>query len=113
MPETWIDPGSLEGDALTQWYLRSPADIERERQEAAARRYQNFFEGPGNDPDPQFGREVPASSLDADPGFAIPTPSRGHRSGIHLGPSRPEQISKRQGGDGRPAHRPELACDQH
>ena len=43
MPESWIDPESLEGDALTQWYLRSPVDVERERQEAAARRYEDFF----------------------------------------------------------------------
>ncbi|MDB5427768.1 MAG: hypothetical protein JWR47_225 [Phenylobacterium sp.] len=75
MSESWIDPGSLEGDALTQWYLRSPADIERERQEASARRYQDFFYGaPGNDPDPEFGREVP-SSQDIDPGLAISSPS--------------------------------------
>ena len=25
-----IDPARLNGDALTQWYLRSPADIEEE-----------------------------------------------------------------------------------
>jgi hypothetical protein len=50
--------------------------VERERQEAAARRYQDFFfEGPGNDPDPKFGREVPASSRDIDPSFAVPAPS--------------------------------------
>jgi hypothetical protein len=71
-----IDPARLQGDALTQWYLRSPADVERERQEAAARRYQNFFYGGGGtDPDPSFGRDVPASSQDIDPGFAMPTPS--------------------------------------
>ena len=76
MPDSWIDPASLEGDARTQWYLRSPADVERERQEAEARRYQDFFYGEqGNDPDPGFGREVPASSRDIDPGFAMPAPS--------------------------------------
>lgn len=45
MPDGWTDPGSLDGDALTQWYLRSPADIEQERQAAADRRYQNYFYG--------------------------------------------------------------------
>jgi hypothetical protein len=71
--EGWTDPASLEGDALTQWYLRSPADIERERQAAAARRYQDFFYG-GAAADPEFGRGVPASSQDIDPGFAVPAP---------------------------------------
>lgn len=43
MPDGWTDPAGLDGDALTQWYLRSPADIEQERKAAADRRYQNFF----------------------------------------------------------------------
>jgi hypothetical protein len=75
--ESWIDPGSLEGDALRQWYLRSPADVERERQEAAARRYQDFFHGsaPGNDPDPQFDDEAPASSQGIASGLATSAPS--------------------------------------
>ena len=38
-----IDPGALEGDALRRWYMRSPAEIEQERQRAAARRYEDFF----------------------------------------------------------------------
>jgi hypothetical protein len=75
LSEDWTDPGSLEGDALTQWYLRSPADIERGRQTAAARRYQDFFYG-GAAADPAFGRGVPASSQDIDPGFSIPGPSK-------------------------------------
>jgi hypothetical protein len=74
--DSWTDPASLQGDALTQWYLRSPADVERERQAAAAQRYQDFFHGgSGNDPDPGFGREVPASSRGIDPGFAITAPA--------------------------------------
>ena len=36
MTDSWTDPASLQGDALTQWYLRSPADVERQRQTAAA-----------------------------------------------------------------------------
>jgi hypothetical protein len=73
--DSWTDPGSLEGDALTQWYLKSPADVDRERQDAAARRYRDFFYGgPGDDPDPEFNGEVLASSRDIDPGFAMPAP---------------------------------------
>jgi hypothetical protein len=71
MPDEQIDPASLQGDALTQWYLRSPADIEDERQAAAARRYQEFFGGyPGADPDPGFDRGYEAPAHDIDPGFS-------------------------------------------
>jgi len=73
--EGWTDPGRLEGDALRQWYLRSPADIERERQAVMARHYRDFFYG-GAAADPEFGRGVPASSQDIDPGFSIPGPSK-------------------------------------
>ena len=39
-----VDPGTLEGDDLrTCWYMRSPEEIEQERAEAAAQRYQDFF----------------------------------------------------------------------
>jgi hypothetical protein len=41
-----IDPARLEGDDLTRWYLRSPAEIERARQIAAAQRYDDFFGSP-------------------------------------------------------------------
>lgn len=76
MSEGWTDPGSLDGDALTRWYLRSPADIEQERQGAAARRYQDFFYGPsGPDPDPGFAREAPTPERDVDPNFAVSVPS--------------------------------------
>jgi len=43
MAYSQIDPARLDGDALTRWYLRSPADIEQERQAAAAQAYDNFF----------------------------------------------------------------------
>jgi hypothetical protein len=42
-----IDPARLEGEALRRWYLRSPADIENERQDAAAQRYDTFFSRSG------------------------------------------------------------------
>lgn len=34
---------SLQGEALRRWYLRSPDDIEQERQNARTLRYQAFF----------------------------------------------------------------------
>jgi hypothetical protein len=61
-----IDPARLDGDALRQWYLRSPDDIEQERQEAAAQRYRDFFgANDGVDPDPGFnaGFETPTRNL--------------------------------------------------
>lgn len=38
-----IDPARLEGDALRRWYLRSPDEIEEERQRGAAQTYDAFF----------------------------------------------------------------------
>lgn len=80
MPDNWPDPGSLDpaslqGDALTRWYLRSPIDIERERQAGEARRFQDFFYG-STAADTGFGRGGPASRQDVDPGFSIPLPSK-------------------------------------
>ncbi|MDB5437504.1 MAG: hypothetical protein JWR47_3761 [Phenylobacterium sp.] len=44
-----VDPARLQGEALSRWYLRSPADIEQERQERAAKAHEDFFasSGPG------------------------------------------------------------------
>lgn len=64
-----IDPARLQGDALTQWYVRSPDDIEQERQEAAAQRYRGFF-GATNDsvvPDPGFDAGSAMPNRDVDP----------------------------------------------
>lgn len=89
-----VDPASLEGDELDQWYRRLPQEIEDERQAAEAQRYRSFFGAdrdgapsldgaatpqarmvdpgfgqpmPPNDIDPQFARPAPRS--DIDPGF--------------------------------------------
>ena len=76
MPDGSIDPGSLEGDALTRWYLRSPSEIEQERQAAAARRNQDFFYGPyGSDPEPGFSAGAPRLGWDVDPDIAVPLSS--------------------------------------
>jgi hypothetical protein len=76
VPDGSIDVGSLEGDALTRWYLRSPAEIEQEREDAAAKRYQDFFSRPsGADPGAGFSGEAPAADRDVSYDFAGPLPS--------------------------------------
>jgi hypothetical protein len=45
MADRQIDPARLQGEALRQWYLRSPEDLEREREAADAQRYEDFFGG--------------------------------------------------------------------
>ena len=40
-----VDPSRLQGDNLRLWYLRSPGDIEQERERSQAERYKAFFEG--------------------------------------------------------------------
>jgi hypothetical protein len=70
-----MDVGSLEGDALTRWYLRSPGEIDQEREDAAAERYQNFFYGPsGTDPDAGVAQGAPAGDGDVDPDLAVSLP---------------------------------------
>lgn len=77
MPETWIDPARLEGNALRQWYLRSPADLEPERQEAASLRYKNFFHPQsGAGPHQRFRPDSLGSSQDIDPRFSLPFTAR-------------------------------------
>jgi hypothetical protein len=70
MADRQIDPSRLHGDALRRWYLRSPADIEQERQADEAQRYNSFFERErGADLKPGFSREPEASPRNVDPGF--------------------------------------------
>ena len=68
MPYGQIDPARLNGDALTQWYLRSPAEIEEEKRQAASRAHNAFFSQP-DDPRPHGGSEAAsmpaAASTDA------------------------------------------------
>jgi hypothetical protein len=49
MPYNPVDPANLEGEDLTNWYLRSPQEIEQQRQASAQQRYQDFFYGDGAD----------------------------------------------------------------
>ncbi len=68
MPYGQIDPARLNGDALTKWYLRSPAEIEEEKRQAASRAYDAFFSQP-DDPQPHGDSEAAsmpaAASTDA------------------------------------------------
>jgi hypothetical protein len=61
-----IDPARLAGEALTRWYLRSPADVERERQAAAAQNYHDFFGGADCTANQQDGTSIEQSSSDLD-----------------------------------------------
>jgi hypothetical protein len=45
MPQRPVDPASLEGEALTRWYLRTPDEIEAERNTGQEQRYREFFGG--------------------------------------------------------------------
>jgi hypothetical protein len=68
MADSPIDPSRLEGEDLRRWYLRSPAEIEQDRQDAAAQRYQDFFSG--NDDvgsDPLAGDGLPSADPESDP----------------------------------------------
>lgn len=48
MAESQVDPARLQGEALRRWYLRSPTQIEEERQAEAQRRYESYFGGAGS-----------------------------------------------------------------
>jgi len=43
MPNSPVDPASLEGDDLVQWYRRSPWQIDQDRQALRRQQYNEFF----------------------------------------------------------------------
>jgi hypothetical protein len=43
MPLKRVNPAELSGEALRRWYLRSPDEIEQQRQAAEDERYRDFF----------------------------------------------------------------------
>lgn len=94
-----IDPTRLEGDDLTQWYLRSPDDIEQERQDAAAQRYRDFFGGNGGvDPAPGFDTRYETLNQDIDPGAngGYEAPGQDADPGfswVQIGPNRWRSVS--------------------
>jgi hypothetical protein len=83
-----IDPARLQGDALTQWYLRSPDDIEQERQEAASERYRAFF---GGGIDPGIGLQPSAQPTDPEVSSALPGPGGDADAGLSLVPAGPNR----------------------
>lgn len=89
MADGQMDPARLSGEALRRWYLRTPDEIERERQAAASRRHADFFGGlRWRDPDPDFALQPPERN--PDPGFGIPAPPNPDPGfGIELETSRP------------------------
>jgi hypothetical protein len=56
MPTGQIDPARLEGEELGRWYLRSPRQIEEEREAAAAKKRAEFYGG--TQPQPTRFREA-------------------------------------------------------
>jgi len=88
-----IDPARLDGDALTRWYLRSPADVENERQTVAARRYADFFGDPGDGANENDGASEDQSPRDSRGALGRqdrPQP-RASRGGLDDGVYRPGQ----------------------
>jgi hypothetical protein len=61
-----IDPARLEGDALTSWYLRSPAEIEQEKRQRAEQAYNAFFgqSGEGQSDSSTAGADDDTGSVD-------------------------------------------------
>jgi hypothetical protein len=94
-----IDPARLQGDALTQWYQRSPADIEDQRQVAAAQRYDDFFGGSfaqsqapdqDNQSTDKVAAAVPLPASDATNSTTRPiepVPSFSPRADVAIGPA--------------------------
>ena len=66
-----VDPSSLQGEALSRWYLRSPDEIEQERQAAQAQKYDAFFTGtdPADSPTTLPTRAYQGSSATAGDGL--------------------------------------------
>ena len=73
-----IDPTRLRGDALTRWYLRSPAEIEEERRQQAGQAYNAYFGQGETRPDPGLaadGADVPPADR-TPPGWTQIGPNR-------------------------------------
>lgn len=110
-----IDPGTLEGDALRRWYLRSPADIEQERQGAAAQRYQDFYGDSGGvdsdlsvDPGPHEAGEGVDRRTGAEPEDAIEDTGPSF-TWVAAGPNRLRSVPVSGGADDLPFDRDTLA----
>jgi hypothetical protein len=74
MPDSPVDPSTLNGDALKRWYQRSPADIEQERQAARLQNYNNFFGSLRSSPSTTDDSSQPSDTWSA-PGYAFASPT--------------------------------------
>ncbi|THD80601.1 MAG: hypothetical protein E7812_07685 [Phenylobacterium sp.] len=81
MPYDPVDPASLEGEDLTSWYLRSPEEIEQQRQAAAQQRYNAFFNG-GRSSDPPVGGQADPDAYSSDQPPAFGDASDGAAPGL-------------------------------
>lgn len=92
MPHSPVDPSRLSGQDLRRWYMRNPAEIEKQRQEEAVRRHRAFFGRlPTPDPVSGFRRESPPVAREQESGplspiwlgrYDDPDPNRGPGSEI-------------------------------
>ena len=86
MPDSPIDPSSLQGDALTRWYQRSPWQIEKGRQAAAEQRYDAFFGGGGGTCGPPLRNAYSARKARLPGGLLSKPPSGGRHDETNTGP---------------------------
>ena len=103
MADRQIDPARLQGEALRRWYLRSPEDLEQERQVAAAKRHRNFFGDPGADPDPGFNqsRVVRQRDIGSDYGRSNESPADDIDEGFNRVPAGQERWRGQRAGQGQ------------
>lgn len=110
MADRQIDPARLQGEALRKWYLRSPQDLERERQRTATQRHTDFFSSPAHDPGSSLGLVTPRLAIapsisrrtepsDEDIGFGITWIATGQNRwrGDPAGPGQFQQSDKMPG----------------
>lgn len=86
MPNSPVDPATLGGDDLVQWYRRSPWDIAQERQAARRQQYNDFFgiDPIGSDDGDAMDEDAPEESANdvdsgdqSSPQTSFPAPSFG------------------------------------
>lgn len=79
-----VDPARLHGETLRQWYLRSPQEIEMERQRAEEQKHQAFF-----------GQLRTPSPADLTP-LGAPPATEGFRREARIYPGEPRRLSQPQ-----------------
>lgn len=89
------DPARLEGEALRRWYLRSPSDIEIERQVAASQRFNAFFSRGNGSSEPSRPQQDQTpdrrQSLNSPPRSGAPTTGEGLSTEPDIGVASPHE----------------------